>query len=341
MNTQETTKQVRLPFFGIPRLWPFIRPYRYKILLMIVLGALVSAADALYPLFNRYALEHFVGGNTLKGIGGFVAVYLGVLFVQALLNFKSAFDCGQIEMKMNRDLRNAAFNHLQTLSFSYFNQNAVGYLHARVMSDTGLIGELVSWRMMDCIWSGSFVIGVLAVMLFTNPRLTAYVLLPFPAAILLMMYFQKKLLSYNRRIREINSTITGDFNEGITGELSVKVLHVQQKMTEEFGKDNSSMRRTSVREAHFSALLISSVSMMSSVVLALVLWKGGRLTREGLMQIGTLSVFMSYALELLEPVQTIVETLAAVLAIQVNIERLTNLLEEKSDVADTPEVIAR
>ena len=341
MNNDKKDKPVRLPLFGIPRLWSYIRPYRRTILLMMVLGALTSAVDALYPLFNRYALEHFIGGKTLEGMGSFVLLYLVLLVLQALINFKSTFDCGKVEMNLNRDLRNAAFNHLQTLSFSYYNQNAVGYLHARVMSDTGLIGELVSWRLMQFVWSGAFIIGVLFVMLLTDLKLTLYILMLVPVAVLLMMYFQNRLLVYNRKIREINSKITGDYNEGITGEQSIKILDIQQKMISSFEEDIMDMKRTCVREAHYSALFISSVSLMSSVVLALVLWQGGHLTREGLMKIGTLSVFMAYALELLEPIQNIVETMASVMAIQVNIERLTNLLAEQSDVADTPEVIER
>ena len=81
--------------------------------------------------------------------------------------------------------------------------------------------------------------------------------------------------------------------------------------------------------------------MMSSIVLALILGQGGMLTREALMRIGTLSVFMSYALEMLEPMQNIIETISAFSAIQVNIERLTRLLAEQSDVADSPQVVER
>ena len=337
MKTNEKTR-ASLPFFGIPGLLPFLRPYRGRMVLMVILGALTSGIDALYPLFGRYALNHFVGDGTLRGIGWFIAAYIGLMLAQAAINYKSTYECGSIEVSMNRDLRNAAFNHLQTLSFSYFNQNSVGYIHARVMSDTGLIGEVVSWRLMDIIWGGAYLAGVLVVMFAINRKLAFGILAILPVATALMVYFQRRLLVYNRRIREINSRITGDYNEGITGAGSVKVLGIEEKLEQEFETDTALMRRTSVREAHFSALFISSVTMMSSAALALVLWQGGHLTRAGLMQIGTLSVFMSYALEMLDPVQRMVETLAAVVAIQVNIERFLHLLSEESDVSDTPEV---
>ena len=338
---KEEEKNIKLPFYGIPRLFPYIKPYRGRMVVMVLLGAATSAIDAAYPLFNRYALDHFIGEQTLNGIVIFIMAYVALLIGQAVMNYVSAFACGKLEMTVNKDLRNAAFNHLQTLSFSYYNQNSVGYIHARVMSDTGLIGESVSWRLMNIVWSGSYVLGVLIVMLFIDIRLAACILVLVPAAVLLMMYFQKKILKYNRLIREINSKITGSYNEGITGAKSIKVLGIEEKMKTDFKAETREMKKTSVREAHVSALFISTVTMLSSVTLAIVLWQGGQLTLANAMRIGTLSVFMSYALEMLDPIQGIIETLAGLAAIQVNIERLTRLLTEKSDVADSEEVIAK
>ena len=334
-------KTIRLPLFGIPKLFPYIKKYRGRMVIMVFFGAVSSAIDAFYPLFNRYAIDHFVGGQTLEGIGFFAVFYICVLIFQASINYYSAFTCGRVEMSVNKDLRDASFNHLQTLSFSYYNQNSVGYIHSRVMSDTGLIGESVSWRLMNLVWSGAYVLGVLIVMLCINVRLAGCILLLLPAAVLLMTYFQRKLLFYNRKIREINSQITGSYNEGITGIQTIKVLNIEGKMEKDFYAETLTMKKTSIREAHFSAFFISSVTMMSAVVLSLVLWQGAGLTREGIILIGTLSVFMSYAIELLEPIQGIIETFSALAGIQVNIERLTRLLGEASDVADSPEVIEK
>ncbi|MBP3879839.1 MAG: ABC transporter ATP-binding protein [Lachnospiraceae bacterium] len=337
----ENEKKNRLPFFGIPKLFPYLYPYRFRMIGMILLGGISSAIDAAYPLFNRYALDHFIGQGTLRGIQWFVCLYLFLLFGQGIINYVSSVACGKVEMMIDRDLRNDAFSHLQTLSFSYYNANSVGYIHARVMSDSGLIGEAVSWRMMNLVWNGFYVAGVFVVMLLINIRLALIILLLVPAAVLLMIYFQRKLIFYNRRIREINSKITGNYNEGITGARTIKVLGVEEKMIDDFTSETQNMRRTSIREAHFSALFISTVAMMSALTLSLVLWQGGRLTMDRLMMIGTLSVFMSYALELLDPIQSIIETLSAFIAIEANIERVTRLLAEESDVTDTPEVIEK
>ena len=337
----EKKKEVRLPWFGIPKLFPYIKKYRNTLLAMVVLGIVGSILDSVIPLFNRYVLDHFVAENTLDTLKIFILLYVVTILVKAACDFTSAFLSGTVEMHVNRDLRNDSFNHLQTLSFSYFNQHNVGYIHARVMSDTGRIGEMVSWGLMDLIWTGSYLLSVIAVMIVVNARLAAYILVLLPAAVILISFFQKRIIRYNRRIREINSTITGNFNEGITGARSIKTMVIEDTMFADFAKDTGEMLTTSVRMGRCSALFSASITLMSALVLAVVMWRGGTLTKESIIQIGTLSVFMSYALGMIEPIQGMVQTLSGLIAIQANIERFTGLMETVSDVADSPEVIAK
>ena len=308
---------------------------------MVILGVFSSLADSIYPLFTSYALDTFVAGKTLRGIVPFSLLYLLLMAVTEAVNYYCLYKCGVVEMKVDRDLRNASFNHLQTLSFSYFNQNNVGYIHARVMSDTGKIGELVAWRLMDFVWEASYILFVIVMMLAINVRLAAWTLLIVPAGVLIITYFQRRLVEGNRKIREINSTITGNFNEGITGARSIRTLVIEKLMQRDFEKDTTRMRKVSIKTTHYSALFTSVVTMLSSFALAVVLWRGGKITMQGVIRLGTLSVFMSYAVGMLEPVQNVIQTLAAFISIQVNIERFTKLLEEKSDVADSKEVIEK
>ena len=326
---------------GVRKLAPYLRPYYKTIAVMVILGVFSSLADSIYPLFTSYALDTFVAGKTLRGIVPFSLLYLLLMAVTEAVNYYCLYKCGVVEMKVDRDLRNASFNHLQTLSFSYFNQNNVGYIHARVMSDTGKIGELVAWRLMDFVWEASYILFVIVMMLAINVRLAAWTLLIFPAGVLIITYFQRRLVEGNRKIREINSTITGNFNEGITGARSIRTLVIEKLMQRDFEKDTTRMRKVSIKTTHYSALFTSVVTMLSSFALALVLWRGGKLTMNGVIRLGTLSVFMSYAVGMLEPVQNVIQTLAAFISIQVNIERFTKLLEVKSDVADSKEIIEK
>ena len=335
----EQKEYVSLPYFGINKLLPYLKPYRRIVLCMVLLGLAGGTVDIVLPLFQRYALNHFITLGTLETLGSFIAAYLAVLAFQVIANTISAYQACQIELYVGRDMKRASFNHLQTLAFSYYNQNSVGYIHARVMSDTNRIGSLVSWGMMDGIWNMSYILGAVVVMLSIHFQLALWVLAIVPLTALAAAFFQKKLVVLNRRIREINSQITGNFNEGITGAKTTKTLVIEEKMEEDFNKSTSEMKHTSVHAMHYRAMFSSMISFSSSLALALVLWKGGIITLQGVMEIGTLSVFMSYALGLMEPIQWVVRAISDLITVQVNVERFTRLMETESDVRDMPEVI--
>ncbi|WP_022757992.1 ABC transporter ATP-binding protein [Butyrivibrio fibrisolvens] len=341
-NIKDNENKIKtLPWLGIPKLLPYVRPYKKIIVQMVTLGMLSSLADSAYPLFNQYAINNFIGQGTLRGLPVFIALYVIVLTLQTIDNYITVAMCGKVEMSVNRDLRNASFSHLQELSLFYFNTNNVGYIHARVMSDSGKIGEMIAWRFMDIVWQLSYIIFVLIMMLTINLKLALIILMLIPIVVILVAVFQKKLLVINRKIREINSKITGNFNEGITGASSIKTLVVEDKIQEDFEKDTGKMRGTAVRSVRYSAFFTAIVTLVSSLALAIVLWYGGSLSVEGLMTIGTISVFASYALGIMEPIQNIVVTISEVIAIQVNIERFTRLMETESDVSDRPDVIEK
>lgn len=328
-------------FFGLADLYPYISKYLKTIVVMALLGVLSSVADSIYPLFNRYALNHYIGEKTLDTLGFFIGLYILILILQVIDNFISSYLCSKVELDIGRDLKNDTFNHLQTLSFSYFNTHNVGYIHARIMSDTDRIGTFMTWRIMDFVWNASYIIAVFAVMLSINWKLALLLVILIPIAALLVTYFQRHLVSLNRKIREINSTITGNFNEGITGAKTIKTLVVEDQMAHDFEEDTKKMRQTSIHATHYSALFTATITVMSSFALAIVLWYGGMLTRERLMAIGTLSVFMTYALNMIEPIQYIVEVFSAAIQVQVNIERFMTLMETKSDVIDSPAVVEK
>ncbi len=203
-NKVENKDYVSLPYFGLNKLLPYLKPYRYTILSMVALGLLTSSVDILWPLFQQYALDEFIGKGTLNGLGVFIACYVVCLLGQVIMSFISCYQANEVEMYVGRDLKRLSFNHLQTLSFSYYNQNSVGDIHARVMSDTGRIGGLVSWSLMDGVWNVTYLVGAIIVMLSINVRLALLVLVVVPLTVLASAYFQKKLVFLNlRSVRSI------------------------------------------------------------------------------------------------------------------------------------------
>ena len=331
-------KTKHLKFFGIGKILPYTKEVRKLTLVMVIFGLLGSVADIVIPQYQRYALDHFIGKRAFDTIVLFVIAYLVTIVLQSVVNYISCSLATIIEMRVNRRLRQVGFEHLQTLSFSYFNQNSVGYIHARLMSDTSRIGSLMSWTLVDCIWRISYLVGAIAMMIVMNAKLAAMVLTILPLLVILFTVFQKKLIKVNREVREVNSKITGNFNEGITGAKTIKSLAIEGKMEERFTQETQNMRAKTVQESRLRGLFAGTMNLASSVALAIVLWKGGYIAAE---EIGTFSVFMSYAQGMMEPLRWLVDIVSSLITTQVNIERFTNLLAVRSDVEDTPEVIEK
>lgn len=242
---------------------------------------------------------------------------------------------------MGRDLKKACFVHLQTLSFSYYNVTPVGYILARVMSDTNKISAITAWDMVDILWALTYVLSAFISMAILDLRLALLVMIIVPIIAVLTTYFQKKILFWNRKVRAINSRLTGAYNEGIMGAKTSKTLVIEDKNTEEFSELTEEMRSASVRAAGLNALYIPLVMLASSAATAIVLVHGGDMVLEHGMLIGTLSAFTTYAVSIFEPIQQMARVLANIISVQPNIERVMGLLDQKPNIVDSPAVIEK
>ncbi len=340
-NNKPEPEHRSLPYMGIPRLLPFLKKYKNTVIFMVSVGILTSVVDTLRPLFNKYALDHFVGEGTTDTLVPFIIFYVLTIVLQALMNYVSTYCCSKVELRVGRDMKRAVFNHVQTLSFAFFNTNNVGYVHSRILSDTDHIGVFISWNLMDMVWSGSYVLFIFISMFIMSPKLGLYLLILVPVMCVIVVFFQRRLVVLHRKVREINSRITGSFNEGITGARQVKTLVVEDVVQADFEKETGTMKKTAVNTTHMSSLFHSLIMLMANIALCIVLYAGGRLTTENIMLVGTLSVFMSYALSMMESIQNLVASITSLIDVQVNIERVMRILDTESDVVDTPEVIEK
>ena len=338
MDKKDPREKIALPFFGIPRLIPFAKKYKKAIAGLVIAQVFTSVSDVLRPVLQKFALDHFVKEGTLQGIIPFALVYALLIVATAVVSYFGVKGCLATEVRLDRDMRDKAFKHLQELSFDYYNQNSVGYIHARVMSDTSRIGELITWQLFDGTYFALFVIGAAVVMLGIDVKLTGLVFLVVPVIVVLFSFFQKRLFTLHHEIREINSNITGNLNEGIVGAKTIKSLAIEEKTDSEFMEETSHMKRKVLQSARTYGAFSMITNLASSCALALVLWKGGILAYD---QVGTFSLFMSYAQDLMEPVRWLVEVLSLLVQAQVNIGRFTDLLAKKPTVTDSDEVVAK
>lgn len=320
---------------------PFFKPYKKYFLITMGLNIFLAAVDILVPLFQSYAIDRFITQHTLDGIRPFTVVYVLMIVIQTVSVYFSVHAATTIEMNVGRDLKWAQFEHLQTLSFSYYNTTPVGYIHARVMSDTLKIASMVAWGLVDMFWAFLYVVTVFGVMFFLNAKLALIIMLVVPGIGFLTVYFQNKILNWNRKIRRINSQITSAYNEGITGVRTSKSMVIEENNDREFFKKTTEMHQASRRAAKLNAVYIPLILFFGSVASAIVLTKGGGMVQEDLMQLGTLSVFISYAVVIFEPIQQLARLLSELISCQANIERVMDLLEQQPNVVDREAVTAR
>ena len=323
------------------KLLPFLAPYKWQMILIIALMILGACFDMVQPLFSGYAVDNFIEPRTTKGLIPFTAVYLSMVVVQTITTILMAIYALKVEMYLGRDLKRKLFDHLQTLDFSYYNTTPVGTIMARLMSDTGKIGTVLAWSLVDIFWSSMYVLGCVVIMLFVNWKLALILIAIIPIIAVITVVFQKKILAVNRRVRAINAEVTRHYNEGISGAKTSKTLVIEEKNDKAFEKVAEDMRSTTIRAVRLNAVYIPIISFLTAIGVAMVLNQGGNMVLFGDITVGEMTVFINYALIIADPVQQLARTISNFISTQVNIERVSALLEREPLIKDTPEVIKK
>lgn len=336
---QEYHKPFRLKVWA--KMLPFFKPYKKYFAITLGLNILLAGVDVLTPLFQSYAIDHFIVPDTLEGIGVFAFAYISMIVMQTISVYWSVHAATTIEMCVGKDLKWAQFEHLQTLSFSYYNTTPVGYIHARVMSDTLKIAGVAAWGLVDMFWAFLYVVSVFVIMFALNAQLAMILLVIVPCIAVITVVFQNKILHWNRRVRKVNSQITSAYNEGITGVKTSKSMGIEKDNEEAFFERTSDMYRSAGKAAKLNAVYIPTILLFGSAAAAFVLYRGGYMVQQDLIKLGTLSVFISYAVVIFEPIQQLARLLADLISCQANIERVMDLLEQTPDVTDRTDVIEK
>ncbi len=344
MENTEEIKETKQRFSSLKtwlKLMPYLKSYR-KHMVIIALAMVVSALiDICNTLLSGYAVDAFVIPRSTKGLWGFAAIYLGLVLCTMIGTMVMARVSLKIEMFLGRDLRRDLFTHLQVLGFSYYNTTPVGTIMARVMSDSGKIGSVFAWSLVDVFFSGIYVLGCMGVMLALNWRLGLLVLAIVPPVVLVTLYFQKRILHVNRQVRKVNAEITRHYNEGISGAKTSKTLVIEDKNSAVFQEVTGRMKSTTIRGVMLRAVYVPIISFLTALAVAFVItWGGGMAMTDGI-TIGQLTIFVNYALMIADPVQTLAGTISEFFSTQANIERVMALLEMKPQIVDTPEVVEK
>ena len=269
----------------------------------------------------------------------FGIIYAGLVALQAVNVWLLIDIAGKIEIGVCYDIRKLGFKKLQELSFSYYDKTPVGWIMARMTSDTQRLGETIAWGLVDLMWGSVMMLATLCIILYLNWKLALIVMSVLPALALVSMYFQRKILAEYRRVRRINSRITGAFNEGIMGARTIKTLVREEDTLQEFKELTGNMRNSSVRAVVVSSIYMPIVMALGSIGTGLALWFGGEGVIYQTLTYGTLVAFISYTAQFFEPIHQLARIFAELQNAQASAERVFSMIETEPDVKDSPEVV--
>jgi ATP-binding cassette subfamily B protein len=318
------------------------RPYWRWLAGFLLAIAIVSGLDSYFTYLSKRMVDEGIIAGSKVALTHLVTIYGSLIIVQAAGVFSFIFLTGILGERIRYDLRKKLFNHLQDLSFSYFDRTPVGWIMSRVTSDTDRIAELVTWGMLDVTWGTMNIVTAIYFMMVINWRLALVVLAIIPVLVIVAAQFKKKILVEYRQVRKINSKITGAYNENIQGVRVVKALCREKENLREFGDLTGQMYGASYRAAWLSALFLPVVQLISAVAVGSIVWYGGlqadpALAAGGSVTVGGIQAFVSYVTFMLWPIQEMARVYAEMQHAIASAERVFSLIDAVPEVMDRAE----
>jgi ATP-binding cassette, subfamily B, bacterial len=316
----------------LQRLLALLKPHWRWVIGFLVCIALVSIIDAYTTYLSAQIIDDGILAGSREAIVRTIFIYGGVMLLQAGFAFGFIYLTGVLGERVRYDMRKSMFTHLQQLSLSYFSQTPVGWIMARLTSDTERLADLMTWGLLDITWSVINISTAAVFMFIINANLAVIVLAILPILIVVAFRFRVRILYHYRRSRKMNSKITGAFNEGITGVRVIKALSREDDNLKEFGELTDGMYEASYRAAWLSALFLPTVQVISAIGLGIVLWRGGMQVQVGGMTIGGIQAFVSYMTFIMWPIQDMARVYAQMQNAVASAERIFNLIDTEPDV---------
>jgi len=338
LEEEEYTSPLTGPILN--RIIGLLRPHWKYVVGFFLAILFTSALDGAFTYINKNIIDKGIALGDRQAIWNLAMLYGVFQIVQSGLVFLFIYLAGVLGERIQYDLRKMLFNHLQELSLSYYSQNAVGRLMARVTSDTGRVADLMTWGLLDSTWAATNIITSVVFMLIINWQLALIVMVILPILMVIAVQFRKRILVEFRNSRRANSKITGAYNENIQGVRVVKALGREDENTREFQVLTGNMYRASYRAAWLSALFLPVVQITSAVALGAIVWYGGIQSGIGLLTVGGIHAFVSYLTFMMWPIQDLARVYAEMQHSVASAERIFKLVDTPPEVHNKLESIS-
>ncbi|MDD4069867.1 MAG: ABC transporter transmembrane domain-containing protein, partial [Candidatus Izemoplasmatales bacterium] len=327
----------------------FMKPLKKHVIFGILAITILAVTDIVYPYISAFAIDDIIKPNVENGTADFsklpvlIGFFVGFMIIQAAMVYLFILFAGKIQTELAFNIREKAFNHLQELPFSYYDRTRVGWIMARMTSDSRNLSEILSWGLIDLAWGLFLMIFLTIFMFIINWKLALVILSVVPILIIVSIYFRKHILKAYRSIRKVNSKITGSYNEDITGAITTKTLVLENQNFSEFDHLTFDMKRQSIRAHMLQGVYFPIMLFIIFIGMAMVYYVGGNMVLSPLapISVGTLYLFTNYVWQFFDPVNNIANFYARLQQAQASAERIVSLIETEADIVDKDEVIAK
>ena len=330
------------------RLLRYMKPYKWRVVLALLMVAIVTPLELAPPLIFRKAIDsYFVPAlkhllpeaSAWMGIGWLSLLFFAVLAFDFLAQYAQIRIMQRVGQQTMYDMRREIFGHLQRLPMSYFDRNPVGRLVTRVTTDVDALNDLFAAGVVTMI-NDFFLLVVMAGVLFKIDRgLALDTLAVLPGILIVTMIFRKYVRDANRRIRTAIARINAFLQEYISGMSVVQLFNRERKAVEEFEKRNRD-NMLAWRDAILAyALFYPAVEFLSFATIALIFWSGGTRILSGGLTLGVLTAFTMFAQRFFRPIQDLSEKFNILQSAMAASERIFKLLDEPLSIESNPDAI--
>ncbi len=327
--------QIKTAYDGrlLRKVWSFVAPH--KALVGVSLGtlAVITAAGLVRPLIMgniaRHASASEAGALMHDG-----ALLAGLMVVVQLLTFAQFYTMQLAGARAMADLRATVFKHMQRLSLRYFDRTPVGRLVTRATNDVDGLGELFASGVLNAIGDLVSLVGIVAMMLILDVRMSVIAFLALPIVGLLVNAIRKRSREAYRSIRVRTARLNAFLNEQVSGIAVVQAFGRESAMAAEFDEINGAYRDANKSAVFYEAILDAAIEMVATVCIASVLWWGG--LQHAMHRLGDANVsfalvvtFTQYIKQFFEPISMLSQRYTVLQSAMSGAERIFELLDEK------------
>ena len=285
------------------RLIELIKPYWSKLTIAMVCMVFVSLLEGGQAYLVKPALDEVFINKDAKKLFLLPFVIVILFLAKGIFNYVQAYLMNFVGLRVVANLRAKLYDHLQTLSLSFFTKTSTGILISRITNDVNLIQGSVSNVITGLLKDIFTIIALVGVIFYQNWKLAIIALIVFPLAIIPIKEFGKRLRKFSRRSQEQMGSITTFLHETITGNRIVKAFSMEEYEKRRFAQENDRFFMTVFKRAKIRALSHPLMELIGGVGAAFVIWVGGYSVIRGETTPGTFFSFMAALFMLYNPIR--------------------------------------